>query len=208
MRAPCPVELAAVSPVSFWQPHWLGTSAWIEHGPFAFWLIDACRPRQLVELGTHHGYSYLAFCQAVQRLGLDTRCFAVDLWQGDEHAGWYGKEVLEALRQYHDPRYASFSTLVQSSFDDALQHFPDGSVDLLNIDGRHFYDDVRHDFESWRPKLSERAIVLFHDTNVRKREFGVFRLWAKLRPRQRTFRVPARARPWHPRRSATAIRSR
>ena len=174
-------QFAAVSPASFWQPDWVGISAWIEHGPFAFWLIEASRPRLLVELGTHHGYSYLAFCQAVQRLGIDTRCFAVDLWKGDEHAGWYGGEVLEALRQYHDPRYTAFSSLVQSSFDDALRHFPDGSVDLLHIDGRHFYDDVRHDFETWRPKLSDRAIVLFHDTNVRKRDFGVFRLWDELR---------------------------
>jgi glycosyltransferase involved in cell wall biosynthesis len=65
-------------------------------------------------------------------------------------------------------------------FDQALDHIPDGSVDLLHVDGRHFYDDVKVDFESWIPKLSERAVVMFHDTEVRERGFGVAKLWSEL----------------------------
>ncbi len=33
-------------------------SAWLEHSPFAFWLIDVLRPNKLVELGTHNGFSF------------------------------------------------------------------------------------------------------------------------------------------------------
>jgi hypothetical protein len=168
------------SDVSFWRPERMSRSAWVEHAPFAFWLVATHRPRTIVELGSHTGYSFLCFCQAVKKLGLDTKVFAVDTWAGDEHAGFYADKIYSDLRNYQEPRYGEFSTLIRATFDDALSHFEDGSIDLLHIDGRHFYEDVKHDFESWRSKLSSRAVVLFHDTRVRRSNFGVHRLWAEL----------------------------
>lgn len=176
-----------LSAASFWVPAHFVESAWLEHGPFAFWLIEALRPRNFVELGTHNGFSYLTICQAVQRLGLSTACYAVDSWAGDEHAGFYGEEVFSRLSATNDQWYRGFSTLVRGSFSSALPYFTDGSVDLLHIDGRHGYEDVLADYESWRPKLSDRAIVLFHDTNVRERGFGVWRLWHELRDKYPSF---------------------
>jgi hypothetical protein len=134
----------------------------------------------VVELGVYHGFSYLVLCQAAADLDRPPRCFGVDNWLGDEHAGFYGDEVYHRLKDYHDARYCSFSQLVRADFDDALLNVPDGSIDLLHIDGRHFYEDVKQDFEAWCPKLSDRAVVLFHDTNVRERDFGVWKLWEQL----------------------------
>lgn len=170
-------------------PDYVPQTAWIGHGPFAMWLVRIARPRVIVELGTHYGYSYFALCQAVQAAGLPTRCLAVDTWQGDEHAGFYGAEVLAAVTA-ENRRYTEFSTLLQSTFKDALSHFEDGSVDLLHVDGRHFYADVKEDFESWCPKLSDRAIVLFHDTEVRERGFGVWRYWRELTEQHAGFSFP------------------
>ena len=165
----------------FWRPTYIAQSAWLEHIPFAFWLVESLRPRKIVELGTHYGSSYFSFCQAVTKLDLETLCFAVDTWGGDEHAGLYGEEVYGQVSEYNQQHYSSFSTLIRSTFDQALAHFPQGSIDLLHIDGLHTLDAVRHDFESWLPKLSDRAVVIMHDTNVRERGFGVFQLLDELK---------------------------
>jgi hypothetical protein len=156
-------------------------SAWIGHVPFAMTLIEMLLPATVVELGTHVGISYSAFCQAVSKLNLPTKCWAIDTWQGDAHTGAYSNHIHDELRRHHDPRYASFSTLLRSTFNEARSHFTDGTVDLLHIDGYHSYEAVENDFITWLPKMSTRGIVLFHDTALRDHEsFGVWRLWDKL----------------------------
>jgi hypothetical protein len=175
-------------PCTLSLPHRLTErSSWQEHIPFGMALVAAIQPRVLVELGTQGGDSYCAFCQTVDALALPTCCFAVDTWKGDVHAGRYGEEIFADLREYHDVRYGRFSRMIRSTFDEARDHFPDASIDLLHIDGLHTEEAVAHDFEHWRPKLSDRAVVLFHDTNARILDFGVWRFWKGVSTRYPSF---------------------
>jgi Methyltransferase domain len=172
----------------FWnQPRPGLTSAWHAHVPFAHWLVQELQPRIIVELGTYYGVSYSAFCEAVIHGRLATRCYAVDTWLGDEQAGYYGENVFQNFRQFHDLRYSGFSQLLRTTFDEALPYFAPGSVDLLHLDGLHTFEAANHDYHHWFPKLSSRAVVLFHDTNVREHGFEVWRLWEELRQTRPSF---------------------
>ncbi len=162
-------------------------SAWIRHVPFAYLAMELLRPRRFVELGTHSGVSYSAFCHAVQILVLQTRCTAVDTWAGDAHVGNLGPQVLAEFRAFHDARFSNFSELMQADFESARRGFEDRSIDLLHIDGAHDYESVRHDFGSYLPKMSQRGVVLLHDSADRSEGFGVYRLVDELRGRFECF---------------------
>jgi hypothetical protein len=172
------LDIAAFFPKTLQSP-----SAWIGHIPFAGWVIREVSPKIFVELGTHYGHSYFSFCQSVVESGLSTKCYAVDTWRGDEHSGPYNDEIFIGINADNEKHYAAFSRLLRMTFDDALTYFKDGSIDLLHIDGLHTYEAVHHDFETWLPKLAPGAVVLFHDTNVRELNFGVWKFWKELQAR-------------------------
>lgn len=176
-----------ISATSYWEPARYVGSAWYQHAPFAYWLVDAVEPRTIVELGTHKGFSFFVFCEAVKRLGLDTTVTATDGWMGDEHAGFYGQAVYDAVAKTTADHYAGIGELHRGYFDEFAPTTDDGSVDVLHIDGRHRYEDVWHDFESWLPTVSDRGVVLFHDTTERKRDFGVWKFWDEVRDRYPSF---------------------
>lgn len=162
-------------------------SAWVGHLPFAYWFVKTFEPKTIVELGSHYAVSYFTFCQSVQENNLDCQCHAVDTWKGEEQAGFYSEEVYDAVKKYNDENYSEFSTLHRCFFEEAVNEFEDGSIDLLHIDGFHSYEAVKNDFETYKNKLSPNAVVLFHDTMEIKEGFGVHQFWDEI----------TKEYPWH-----------
>jgi hypothetical protein len=154
-------------------------SAWHKHSPFAFWLLSRLNPQLIVELGVHHGFSFFVFCEYAAKKKGKMQCYAVDLWQGDEHAGYFDASVYENFL-HHQAKYKKISHIVKSSFDDAVNNFEDNSIGLLHIDGRHYYEDVSDTFGKWERKIKKDGIVLFHDTRVFEKGFGVHQFWGEL----------------------------
>ena len=184
-----------LSPTSYWLPERISsTSAWLTHAPFAFWLMDVLRPRSIVELGTHYGFSCFVFAEAVRRLGLDCTISALDSWEGDDQAGIYGEDVYESVAGGRGERsYPDTVRLVRGYFDDSRPLVADDSVDLLHIDGRHGYEDVLADYTAWRSTVRDGGIILFHD--IAEHQRGLRRLAAVGRAPCAASVVRVRARP-------------
>ena len=154
------------------SPKLLKSPWWIGHIPFAFELIGRLRPTTVVELGTYSGSSFAAFCQAAEACGTDTKCYGVDLWAGDMHMGKFDEELYLEISEYMNVNYPNIATLIRKDFNEASASFADKSIDLLHIDGTHTFEAVSNDFHTWLGKLSDRAVVLFHDVNVNVENTG------------------------------------
>lgn len=142
------------------------SSAWIEHIPFASWIIRELSPAVFVQLGTHAGSSYFAFCQSVLEHERYTKCYAVDNRKGDER--------YKSLNSYNSENYSGFSSLLHVDFDEAIGNFSDDSIGLLHIDGSNTYGAAKNNFESWMPKMAKGGVILLHNTNAEEgwvREF-------------------------------------
>jgi len=161
-------------------------STWESHVPFLYCLLNYFKPRRFVELGTHHGNCFFAACQVSKQSGYSVDCVAVDTWAGDEHTGNYEDKVFIEFKQilkrdYQQGRY------IRKLFADASKQFEQGSIDLLHIDGLHTYEAVSEDFMTWLPTLSDRGIIMFHDTQERTRGFGVWKFWAEISDKYPSF---------------------
>lgn len=174
-------------PSRHFEPRIYDVGAWTNHLHFAYDLVDALRPRLLVELGVDRGESYFAFCQSAVENQTGTRCFGVDTWRGDQHAGGYDETTFAQVSGHNRTNYETFSTLIQASFDEALKRFEPESIDVIHLDGLHTESAVRHDVDSWLPQVRPGGVVLLHDVDVENRNFGVWKVWADLRERGRSW---------------------
>jgi predicted O-methyltransferase YrrM len=69
----------------------LDVNPWSGHRDFIYDLLVYLQPDTIVELGTHYGCSFFAMAQAIKDFNLETKLYGIDTWEGEEHAGKYGR---------------------------------------------------------------------------------------------------------------------
>ncbi|MCA9279798.1 MAG: class I SAM-dependent methyltransferase [Phycisphaeraceae bacterium] len=153
---------------------------WCGHRNFAYDLVHWFKPIRIAELGVHWGTSFFAWAQAIKDGNLPTQLIGVDTFKGEEHAGFYGEEVYSTVTDIVERRFTKqHIVLHRSLFDEALDHVENESCDIIHIDGLHTYEAVKHDFETWLPKLREHGVMLFHDT-AESSGYGSADFWKEL----------------------------
>lgn len=169
------------------QGEMLKYSPWSGHRFFAYDLVTNYKPNIIVELGSFYGCSTFAFAQAVKDHNYRTEINAVDLWETFDlyTKDDYKLDIYGAFCKVQERYYSGINlNRCKMKFDEALNKFEDNSIDILHIDGSHFYEDVKHDFETWKCKLKDTAIVLFHDIGdeiINGSIMGTHRYWNEIK---------------------------
>ena len=132
-------------------PGWLSD----EEGEALYELARECSGRGvIVEIGSWKGKSTICLGRG-SRAGNGVRIFAVD-----PHADYRHGEFKENIER---AGIGDLVTPVKGLSQDVVDDF-DQPIELLFVDGSHEEDDVRHDFDTWVPKVVEGGVVAFHDT--------------------------------------------
>jgi hypothetical protein len=175
------------SKVVYFLPAVLGHSAWFQHVPFAYWLLERIKPNSFLEMGVHNGISYFAFCEAIRQQNLETKCIAIDHWAGDSQAGFFSDFIFENFVKKHE-LYKDFSSYHKNSFEKSMATIDDDSIELVHIDGFHSYAAVQKDFNLALKKIDKtKGIILMHDINEYQISFGVNKFWREIKSKFKTF---------------------
>ena len=159
----------------------LRVSPWQGHRNFIYDYFKYIRPQTVIELGTHYGCSFFAMCQSMKDNHLDSKLYAVDTWEGDPQAGFYGEEVWETVTATKQKFFGGQDTVfLKMYFNDAVKKFDDETFDLIHIDGLHTYEAVSEDFHNWLPKLKKDGVMLFHDVDSEKK-YGTNVFWEEIK---------------------------
>ena len=147
------------------NPAMLKFSPWTGHKRFAYDYVRFMTPAVIVELGSYYGCSAFSFLQAVKDGNLKSVFYGVDTWAGDDYTQTdYKEDIYGAYKLINDECFSdNDSHMLRMTFDEALSEFEDNSIDLLHIDGSHSYEDVKHDWLTWKDKVRENGVVFFHD---------------------------------------------
>jgi predicted O-methyltransferase YrrM len=141
-------------------------TAWHGMEPFAHWLVQTIDPNLTIELGVDYGFSLIELARHSRGTTI-----GIDWFQGDPQTGHRNAEEI-ARKNIKDSGFEI--RIDKAKFDDAVSWYPDGVIDILHIDGAHDYDSVKHDFETWFPKVRKGGVILLHDTQSFAADVGRF----------------------------------
>lgn len=157
-------------------------TAWEGHILYIYNQMPIWKPKVVVELGVYLGHSLSTMAESCIDNKLETELYGIDHFLGDEHSGKFGSNIediaTECLATYPNV------TLIKKSFNRALEDWEkrdNTRIDLLHIDGRHFYEDIKEDFENWSKFVPKGGHIIMHDTQVTERGFGVKKYFAELK---------------------------
>jgi predicted O-methyltransferase YrrM len=140
---------------------------WLQEDEVKFISRIAGRARNvIVEIGSAFGGSSTVF---LLNKNQDTKLYSIDPFVKDSKGGFEADKkscnfaVEAALKSKNKSQAIHDWKLIDDYSFNVVKNWHK-KIDILFIDGSHFYNDVRSDFEQWARFVNKDGIILFHDS--------------------------------------------
>lgn len=130
-----------------------------------FTLVRSLKPRRVLEVGTHLGYSTLHISQALQLNGMGGQLTTVDILDVNhaQDAPWRdAKQLGSPSQSIAALGYADHVTFVQADSVDFLRT-TEQTFDFVFLDGDHAAPKVYHELQLLQRVMEPGATLLLHD---------------------------------------------
>lgn len=156
LQLPDPFLAPALFQSLFWKPRFLTDALVSGHLPLLYWVTSVLRPRRVCVLGADNGVAHFAFCQALERLGVDAMCESFGFWP---EAG----TVPAALVKHQDMLYDCLSKLMPYPTPNAaIEAMSAGNIDLLFCDLTALPSLDNITLQLLLPLLSDHGVLILH----------------------------------------------
>ncbi|HVU02792.1 MAG TPA: class I SAM-dependent methyltransferase [Polyangiaceae bacterium] len=138
-----------------------GTSLSGRHLALEYDLVEALRPRLLVDVGAGDATSFFTLCQSMKEHDVDGSAYALDVWEQPEPAD---QGIFGALSAYARQTYPGIHYLMRMPLAAGLRHFGEGTVDLVRLDAGRVATGEAGSVGDWAARVRPGGVLLLHGT--------------------------------------------
>ena len=167
------------------------------YGWYHYGMLRLLKPKRVLCVGSRHGYIPAILAQACK----DNKFGQVDFVDAgfglDEDNHWTGvwfwktDEGRNVFRNFGLGGHISVYVQTTAEF---VKKYASNRYEYIYIDGDHSYKGANTDYKFFWPMLRSNGLMAFHDIGVKGKnsegEYGVWRLWKKLKKGKQTFELP------------------
>ena len=158
---------------------YINTNNWFDFSKFYQYIANK-KFDTLVEVGVWKGHSISFLAREMQKLKLNPKIYAVDLWDDvvshNKVFEWKNNKSLQHETAHMYEIYnevkkrngvTDLITDIKGVSWEVANKFEDESVDFVFIDAAHDYESVVKDINAWLPKIKNGGIISGHDLHIK-----------------------------------------
>jgi hypothetical protein len=149
----------------YFEPMRVLPGATLDFTSLEYDLIEALRPRLLVDLGAGDAQSFFTFCQSMRDHDIDGFAYAVDEWRDDAAKHAQDPTRYEAINKFAHGELRGSAYLLEMSATAVKMHFDAGAVDFLRLDLRRHREPAEALFDTWLARVAPGGILLLPGTS-------------------------------------------